>query len=349
MTTRFHVTMVACSVLVLTAPLSFAQSAFDKEIGTDVNALVEKVDFDMSGWGKVDGLKSGKGQIPYLGALGHPPKRVALVSFYAYDPGNTKGFGSPYFGGRSETTRQLTSDGAGAVATLLHDQGIGALKEALGAYGMQLLTPDEFLDTDAKRELYEDFVLDLGIGAKFAQATEGSGKENKLNKASRLSVVAPGYRLFRLVYGENIRPMQQGDKKISKSLGYDLAKDLGVDATLVICNYCKATKKEGALEGVYFYLFGPNGVAGDMEAFTYWPGHLYVGLRLDKLGITMLEFGKEEKKSTSYSGGTGDFRSDSLREAGIVSADFAGYERILTALGKKAGIFMQERTTKPHD
>jgi len=337
------------SALLLTASLGVAQNAFDKELGTDVNALVEKVNFDMSGWGKVDGMKSGKGQIPYLGALGHPPKRVALVSFYAYDPGNTKGFGSPYFGGRSEVTRQISPDGAGLVATLLHDQGIAALKEALGASGMQLLTPDEFLDTDAKRELYDNFVLDIGVGAKFALFAESSGKENKLNKASRLSVVAPGYRLFRLVYGETGRPMQQGDKKISVSLGYDLARALEVDATLVICNLCKATKKEGSLEAVYFYLFGPNGVPGDMEAFTYWPGHLYVGLRLDKLGIAMLEFGKAEKKSTTYSGGDSSFRSDTLSEAGIVSVDFAGYERILAALGKKAGTFMQERTTKAKD
>lgn len=345
---RSRLVWVAATFLILSSPLSLADGVFDKEIGTDVDALVEEVNFDMSGWGKVHVMKSGNGQTPYLQALGHPPKRVALVSFYAYDPGDTKGFGSPYFGGRSESTRQLTSDGAGLVATMLHDQGVATLKEALKAYGMELLTPDEFLDSDAKRNLYENFEFEVGIGTKFARATEGSGKENKLNKASRLSVVAPGYRLFRLVYGENIRPMKGGDKKISKSLGYDLAKGLEVDATLVICNLCKATKREGRLEGVYFYLFGPNGVPGE-EKFIYWPGHLYVGLRLDKLDIPMMEFGKEVKKSSSYSGGSGDFRHDSLREAGITSVDFAGYERILAALGKKAGSFMREWTTKAKD
>jgi hypothetical protein len=75
---------------------------FDTEIGTDVDALVGKVDFDMSGWGSVNGMKDGRGQIPCPPALGHPPKRVALVSLDAYDPGNTKGIGSPYFGGRTE-------------------------------------------------------------------------------------------------------------------------------------------------------------------------------------------------------------------------------------------------------
>jgi len=342
--------VLATAVLFLPSTTGFAENGFDKEIGTGVDALVEKVDFDMSGWGKVHGMASGAGQTPYLQALGHPPKRVALVSFYAYDPGNTHGFGSPYFGGRSESTRQLTRDGAGLVATLLHDQGIAALKGALKAYDMELLTPDEFLDTDARREFYDSFELQLGWGTKFGKAAEGSGKENKLNKAQRLSAVAPGYRLFRLVYGENMRPMKQGDKKIAKSLGYDLAKGLGVDATLVICNYSKATKKEGLLEGVYFYLFGPNGVPGDQEAFTYWPGHMYVGLRLDGFDVPMLEFGKPDKKSSSYSSsGSGDFRVDSMSEAGIVSVDFAGYERILAALGKKAGAYMQEWTTKAKD
>lgn len=40
----------------------------------------------------------------------------------------------------------------------------------------------------------------------------------------------------------------------------------------------------------------------------------------------------------------GGFRTETLKEAGIESVDIAGYERILAALGKKAGQFMQERT-----
>jgi len=337
---------VLLAVLCLVPTPSRAEGTFDKEIGTDVDALVKKVDFDMSGWGKVHGMKSGRGQIPYLAALGHPPKRVALVSFYAYDPGDTKGFGSPYFGGRNEVTRQLTSDGAGVVATILHDQGIGALKEAFAAYDMELLTPDEFLDTDSKRQFFDTFEFKVGFGTAFARALEGGGKENKLSKASRLSVVAPGYRLFRLVYGENVRPMKSVDKKISVSLGQELAQGLGVDAVLVICNYCKATRKAGVLEGVYFYMFGPNPVPGE-DSFTYWPGHLYVGLRLDGLDIEMLGFGKGDKVSSSYTPAAfGGASSETIKEAGIESVDVSGYERILAALGKKAGLFIQERTTQ---
>ncbi len=342
------VVMVA-AFLFLSPSLSHSQSAFDKEIGTDVEALVGKVNFDMSGWGKVNGMKDGRGQIPYLPALGHPPKRVALVSFYAYDPGNTTGFGSPYFGGRSESTKQLTSDGAGLVATLLHEQGVRALAEAFKAHGMELLTPEEFLVSDAKRDFYENFEFKVGWGTAFAQATEGSGKNNKLTKAQRISVVAPGYRLFRLVYGENVRPMKGIDKKISVSLGHDLPKGLGVDAVLVICNLLKATKKTGSLEAVYFYLFGPNGIPGE-DSFTYWPGHLYVGLRLERLDVPLLHFGKSDKVSTSFDPGVfSGFSSESVKQAGIASIDIAGYERVLAALGNKAGRFMQERTTKAAD
>ncbi len=86
---RFRVALFVASALLLGTLLVFAQSAFDKELGTDVDAMVAKVDFDMSGWGKVHGMSSGKGQTPYLEALGHPPRRVALVSFYTYDPGDT--------------------------------------------------------------------------------------------------------------------------------------------------------------------------------------------------------------------------------------------------------------------
>jgi hypothetical protein len=302
----------------------------------------------MSGWGKVHGAANGRGQIPYLQALGHPPKRVALVSFYAYDPGNTKGFGSPYFGGRVESNRQLSKDGASLVATVLHDQGIGELKKTFAAHGMELLTPDEFLDTDAKRQFYEDFVFEVGLGAKLAQWGEGGDKDIKLSKVQRLSAVAPGYRLFRLVWGENFRPMQSVDKKIVVSLGDKLAKGLGVDATVVICNLCKATKKEGNLEAIYLYMFGPNPVPGE-DSFTYWTGHLYVGLKLEKLDVPMLEFGKGEKKSTTYSGGGfGDssFRSDSMSTAGITNIDIAGYERVLAAVGEKAASFVQEWSTK---
>lgn len=90
--TLIRLTALAASLtLLLVSSRAQSTSAFEEKLDTDVDAIAQRVDFDMSGWGKVHGSKGGRGQIPYLQALGHPPKRVALVSFYAYDPGNTKG------------------------------------------------------------------------------------------------------------------------------------------------------------------------------------------------------------------------------------------------------------------
>ena len=41
--------------------------------------------------------------------------------------------------------------------------------------------------------------------------------------------------------------------------------------------------------------------------------------------------------------------SETIKEAGIESVDVAGYERILAALGKRGGAFIQEWTTKAAD
>ena len=328
------------------APLAQAEGGFDKELGTDVEKIIDKIDSDAPGFGLSHGSSGGSGQAPYLQALGHPPKRVALVSFYAYDPGNTTGFGSPYYGGRWEKTRQLTDDGAGLVATMLHDQGIKALKDTFAQYGMTLLTPDEFLDTDQKREFYDSFQMEMGGFSKFAQWGEKHGKENKLSNAHRESAVAPGYRLFRFLFGED-PSARGGDKKIFKSLGYDLPKGLGVDATVVICNYCKSSKKEAKLERVYFYVFGPNPVEGK-DSFTCWPGHMYAGYRLYSIGVPIVGFGKGEKVDSKYQYDpiTGGSRSESLKEAGVTWEDYDGYERVLTAFAKKAGEHLQEWTEK---
>jgi hypothetical protein len=348
MTTRPKTRALAiATALLLVIPAISAENGFDKELGTDVDKIVDKIDSDAPGFGMSHGSSGGGGQAPYLQALGHPPKRVALVSLYAYDPGETKGFGSPYYGGRWEKTRQLSPDGAGLVATMLHDQGIKALKDTFAQYGMTLMTPDEYLDTDAKREFYDSFEMQMGAGAKFAKWGEKHGKENELSTAHRESAVAPGYRLFRFLFGDD-PSMRPGDHKIFKSMGYDLPKRLGVDATVVICNYCKASKKEASLERVYFYVFGPNPVGGDEDSFTHWAGHMYAGYRLYHIGVPIVGFGKSEKVDSNYQYDpiTGGSRSESLKEAGIAWEDYAGYERVLTAFAKKAGEDLQECTTK---
>jgi len=66
-----------------------AAGAFEKELGADPMALKDKVKLSLMN-GNGDGSDSGRGPVPYLRALGAPPKRVALLSFYVWDCGNHK-------------------------------------------------------------------------------------------------------------------------------------------------------------------------------------------------------------------------------------------------------------------
>lgn len=169
---------VAAALCALSA---FGQGAFEKELG-DVAAIERDVDFSM-GNGVRDGEDSGRGPVPYYRGLGAPPKRVALLSFYAYDGGNEGIF----------ITSNATANGVQLVANELYAAGFGPIKEAFAAVGMQLLTPDEFLDTAEKRTAYESFKLDSGGMGRFIRFAQG-----------RDDLVFPGYALVARAVGNRM-------------------------------------------------------------------------------------------------------------------------------------------------
>lgn len=314
----FRFLVVAALVLMLSAPspaeakrMSFAQA-----LGT-VEDLGKRIELDMV-QGK--GSSLGIGNTPYLPALGAPPKRVALVSFYVHDLATEDTEGVLYTAKRNVTTG-LTRDGAGAVATALLDAGLSALRATLARYGMQLLTPDQYLDSDKKRDLYRAFELKAaGMGA-FAGGAKTKDVATKGPTTALFSPVAAGYRLLRLPDVHGHRPVAQGSGPINESLGDRLARELGVDAVLIVYNNCATEGKAVRLQEVNVYMFGPNPVQGERSP-TYWTGHLYVGLHLGKLEAPFLTLGKK----------------------GIKSEDYRGYERIMTAMATRAGTFLQEGT-----
>src|ERR1043166_1689857 len=61
----------------------------EKKFGSDPGAIAAKMDLNLMSRGS--GSPKGTGPVPYLPALGAPPKRVALVSFYVWDSGNVTG------------------------------------------------------------------------------------------------------------------------------------------------------------------------------------------------------------------------------------------------------------------
>jgi len=292
-----------------------AGGSFESKLGTDDRATAGKVKLDLMSRG--GGNEKGTGPVPYLHALGTPPKRVALISFYVWDAGNVRQ--SVY---NTEFTwkfsKSVTSKGIERIASGLYDAGIKPLKESFASHGMTLLAPDEYLDSAAKRTAYDSFKLEhgaLGSIMGFLQSKDRS-----------VSFSAEGFRLLELpanAGGKNKdfrMAAQGGDGKLFQGLGHDLAETLSVDAVFIIYNVLQAESKSIEILDTYAYMFGPNPVKND-KATLYWTGHQYTGAHLP-LGVTLMKLDKKGNE---------------------VENDFAGYAHVMSAIGIRTGDYLKER------
>lgn len=315
---RIRATLVLCSI----ASFAFAGS-IEEKFGSDDQAIVKKV--DLTKFSSMNGSPNGKGQLPYLPALGAPPKRVALVSFYNWDVGNVqkRTFRT---GGYEQTTTRTTSsqsvtpEGGEGIVAAFYDAGFPALKDALAAHGMTLLSSEEFLDTPEKKAAYDSFQLAMGGSAKFVKFLSGQNKEDEILHRFE----APGYRLLSLASNRDTKGKRfelAGDGKLYTCLGRDLAGSLGVDAVMIVYNVIQADRNSIDLLGAYAYMFGPNPVKGEESTF-YWPGHQYAGafLRMDVPVMKTDRKGKELENSLSE------------------------YSRLAKAVALKMGEFLEEKT-----
>jgi hypothetical protein len=318
--------------LVLAASCISAASAwagaFEKELGSDAGALAaDKVKLNMMN-GNGDGSDSGRGPVVYYKALGAPPKRVALLSFYVWDCGNKKESSYRIYGGnytyhvKNSRVRAVGADAVDIIASEIYDASIDGLKATFAASGMQLLTADEYLDTDAKKAAYDAINVDIGFSQKFmGHFTKGEGDNTKLSGAPE------GYRVLKLATRNDLKghhfdlAMQGiGVGKIAELLGGDVTKQLGVDAVVILYNVVQAEKKDITLYASGLQMFGPNPVP-DTGASLYWKGHQYSGtyLKMDVPFIT--------------TDGNGN----------IVETDYAGYAVVAKALATKMGDHLKEK------
>lgn len=284
--------------------------AFDEELGTDDAKLADRVKLDVIARGS--GNESGRGQVPYLRALGVPPKRVALVSFYVWDSGNTTNH--TYVG--FKTTKNVRASTMDTTANEIYDASIDTFKGTLAQYGMQLLTPKEYLDTEQKRQAYEAFDPKIGALGKFTNFFKKSNEDNW-----RFHGVPEGYRLIELPIVNDTKNRNfdlVGDGKLCTSLGHDLATALGVDAVAIVYNVVQAQNKGIDMLGSYLHVFGPNPVKRSDDPSLYWTGHQYGGVHM-KLDVP---FVKTDRKGNA------------------TEEDFAGYARVARALSTRAGEFL---------
>jgi hypothetical protein len=324
---ELRLTAVVLALGVVAAMPPAVAGPFEAELGSDVAKVAEDVKIHMMN-GDNDGLGSGKGLVPYLKALGAPPKRAALVSFYIWDSGNKKEKSYRFY--NSEYTLQMDNTYRLAVnaseldklATELHSAAIGPLKEEFAAVGMQLLTPAEFLDTPAKQAAFQATRVEVGgMGALMGFLQKGAAEEWQWGTPD-------GYRLIKLATAGDARGNNyslalqgMGVGSLANTAGHDLATALGVDAVVIMYNVVQAESTSIRLRGSYMYMFGPNPVANSGQNM-YYPGQQYSGAYLR----TDVDFIKTDK------------------EGKALETDYAGFGIVAHALGMRMAQHIKKKT-----
>ncbi len=311
--------IVISTVLLFVFCISKAQNKFEKATA-DAVKLEKKSLMDFPR----ERGKNGKGYAPYYPALKTPPKKVALVSFAITDPGYSKKKNTP-----NATVFSTVSTSEGLVKIIVNaykNVAIEPLKKTFAEYGMEVLTPDEFLDTDEKKGFYMDF--------------EFTPKEHFVNKlavtSSNVHMAAEGYRFIVPMYDATVFKGSEGtysfhlnefkNKEIYEQLGYELCKGLDVDAVLMVNSLIMTEDKLNTdILGVAMIMFGPNPISlepGEKEGPLYRKGNLYCALRCP----------------------IGAPTKDTDDPAGNVETD--GYENIMIGMATKMGVWLKEETAQ---
>ncbi len=315
------------------------------EYAESVDKLVKKVKLDMPLEGRK--YKNGTGYSLNPKLLKEMPKKVALVSFYSFDPGMTKiqnwtTSNSTYRITHHKTTKRNAAGSSGELAVGYYLQSVDDLIKGFKEFGMDLMLPDEFLNTPAKKAYYDNFKVER---AKFNEwlTNLGSGVHNSIYGYMEgfkvLDVVNEPYANYTRTGGQlytkrgkvadnQVWVMDKCGKMVN-SLGSDLCEQLEVDAVVVVYFTIYSPKKNKVvLQNVNMHMFGPNPTKlpeGKKKKFNFFKGKFYVGTRLN----TEVPIWKVNKKDPS---------SQDL--------SFDGFENVMQALTQKMGTYLKEGIEK---
>lgn len=239
---------------------------------------------------------NGKGFAVNMKALGKMPKRVALISFYVDDPGLTKIVKSSY--STDYKTTNTGSDNAKMYANFFLKSSLDHLKSTFAEYGMEVLTPDQFLTDNDKKSAYDNFVVKHTTLNKIGQSI-GKFFKNSGNAGTTIETdeAADGYNLIKINNKETSDPKKIAvqpnnlagcyDGQMIESIGYELTQALGVDAVIIIYNSQLAnerwSKSRFWLSAVNMQMFGPNPTPlkeGKRDGNGYSKGVFYGGVRM---------------------------------------------------------------------
>ena len=271
----------------------------------DAGKIKVKLDFPAEGRTS----KNGGGYSANVDLLEPKPANVALISFYLYDPACGKS-------SKTSTTTHVYSsaeiwttpqDLAQQQVNSFYENSIADMKAAFNEFGVKLLTPDEFLDTDEKKDFYIGFNQESGKKEK-TERTQIGYNVSVSGNTLKICPEEGGYRPFFVVneplnesVGQNFVNTGIGgaNRKMTSSLGYELCKALGVDAVVVcyiVTRKPDRKKDDYVVDAVSMYTFGPNPVsqgADDKNRGQFYCGTRYFAKQLvfsnGKTGVTSFD------------------------------------------------------------
>ena len=301
--------LFGCNVLAQSELPSFAE---------DASKIKVKLDMPLEG----RKYKNGTGYSANVKTI-KKPKKVALVSIYTFDPGFTKVWKSTsttsgyYYDTKTTTThikKRNSKGNAGPIANSFYAQSLGVLKEQFKDMDIDLLEPEEFLDTPEKTTFYNNFKINRSKLNDFLSKALNSGVGH-----DAIYAYPEGYNVISIDnepfanYTRNgaIGPMKykkevsDGQLWVMSKIGKEitsineLTEKLGVDAVVFMYSTIYTPKEtEIVLQNVNMLMFGKNSVPlpeGKTSKFNYFPGQMYLGLRAN-VGVPIY---KEKKKDPS--------------------------------------------------
>ncbi len=289
--------------------------------------------------------ESGKGYSVDMSKVGHMPKKVALVSFYVDDPGLFK---ETKVGNTiSYTTTNTGTANAKIFANDFYSKSIETLKTTFKSYDMELLTPAEFLTNDDQKQFYNDFKVKhsslANIGDKLGKFFKKMGNAGTTietdESADGFGVVKINKREISDYKKKGVQPTNLnscGDDQMLESIGYDLCKNLEVDAVLIVFNTQLASngwagKSNYWMGAVNMHMFGPNPLPlkeGKKDNMFYCKGIWYAGFRTTFSKGLLIN--SEKRKSTD-------------EEKKVIDANnITAYNNIVKGLANKMGTYLKK-------
>jgi len=242
------------------------------------------------------GFKDGHGMYAWPPAAKQFPRKVGLLTFLVFDPGlfeqTAKKMG--YLTLVTTTAGALKASTTKEMSEILYNLSIGELKKSFNSFGAELLSPDEFANTDKLKEIYKDFSF------------KESGLSKMLSGESGANTLAVPNN-FAVYFAENLTMPTYVDVVTSK------IKELGLDAGLVVKIQLGAVDQTMFIQSISSVLYGPNPVPKDPKvkyvninpATGYHEGVVYNGIKMGafdtknmletKEGLNILIFARSNK------------------------------------------------------